>query len=84
VFEDLIEAGWRVSKKTVAASMARQGLVGRCPNPKPGSRTRPDKAATPIPHLLKRNLSARAVDKLVRGPDRDLHRGEQAVPGDRA
>ena len=26
VFADLVEAGWRVSRKTVAASMARQGL----------------------------------------------------------
>ena len=29
VLADLLEAGWRVSKKTVAASMARQGLVAR-------------------------------------------------------
>ena len=32
VWEDLVEAGWRVSKKTVAASMARQGRYGRAPN----------------------------------------------------
>ena len=29
VLADLLEAGWRVSKKTVEASMARQGLVAR-------------------------------------------------------
>ena len=29
VLADLREAGWRVSKKTVEASMARQGLVAR-------------------------------------------------------
>ena len=29
VFEDLVEAGWKVSVNTVAASMARQGLVAR-------------------------------------------------------
>jgi transposase InsO family protein len=63
VFEDLVEAGWRVSKKTVAASMARQGLVGRCPKRKRRSLTRPDKAAAPIPDLLKRNFSASAVDE---------------------
>jgi len=63
VWEDLVEAGWRVSKKTVAASMARQGLVGRCPKRKRRSLTRPDKAAAPIPDLLKRNFSASAVDE---------------------
>jgi putative transposase len=31
VFEDLLEAGWKVSVNTVAASMARQGLVGPVP-----------------------------------------------------
>jgi hypothetical protein len=30
VFEDLVEAGWKVSVNTVAVSMARQGLQGRC------------------------------------------------------
>jgi pimeloyl-ACP methyl ester carboxylesterase len=40
VFEDLAEAGWKVSVNTVAASMARQGLQGRSPKrkrPDPGS-----------------------------------------------
>ena len=31
VFEDLVEAGWKVSINTVAASMARQGLAGPVP-----------------------------------------------------
>ena len=34
VFEDLVEAGWIVSVNTVAASMARQGLVARSPKRK--------------------------------------------------
>src|SRR4051812_1562214 len=34
VWEDLVEAGWKVSVNTVAASMARQGLQGRCPKRK--------------------------------------------------
>ena len=34
VFEDLVEAGWKVSVNTVAASMARQGLQGRSPKRK--------------------------------------------------
>jgi putative transposase len=49
VFEDLVEAGWKVSVNTVAASMARQGLRGRSPKRKRRCLTRPDKAATPIP-----------------------------------
>ena len=63
VWEDLIEAGWRVSKNTVAASMARQGLQGRCPKRKRRSLTRPDKAAAPIPDLVKRDFGAEAVDQ---------------------
>jgi len=63
VFEDLIEAGWKVSVNTVAASMARQGLQGRSPKPKRRSLTRPDKAAAPIPDLVKRDFTAKAVDQ---------------------
>ncbi|MGH9260765.1 MAG: IS3 family transposase [Acidimicrobiales bacterium] len=63
VWEDLIEAGWKVSKKTVAASMVRQGLAGRCPKRKRRSLTRPDKAAAPIPDLIRRDFSAEAVDQ---------------------
>jgi putative transposase len=63
VWEDLVEAGWRVSKKTVAASMARQGLQGRCPKRKRRSLTRSDKAAAPIPDLVKRDFSAEAIDQ---------------------
>jgi transposase InsO family protein len=63
VFEDLVEAGWRVSKKSVAASMARQGLAGRCPKRKRRSLTRPDKAAAPIPDLVKRDFAARVINQ---------------------
>jgi putative transposase len=61
VFEDLIEAGWRVSKNAVAASMARQGLQGRSPKRKRRSLTRPDKAAAPIPDLVRRAFNAETV-----------------------
>ena len=64
VFEDLIEAGWAVSEKTVAASMVRQSLWGRPPKRKRRSLTRPDKAAAPIPDLVKRDFSAEAPDLL--------------------
>ena len=63
VFGDLVEAGWRVSKKTVAASMARQGLAGRSPKRKRRCLTRPDKAAAPIPDLVGRDFNAERVDQ---------------------
>ncbi len=63
VWEDLIEAGWRVSMKTVAASMVRQGLAGRPPKRKRRGLTRPDKAAAPIPDLVKRDFAAAAINQ---------------------
>jgi transposase InsO family protein len=63
VWEDLVAAGWKVSKKTVAASMARQDLQGRCPKRKRRSLTRPDKAAAPVPDLVRREFRADAVDQ---------------------
>ncbi len=62
VFEDLIEAGWKVSVNTVAASMARQGLQGRTPKRKRRGLTRPDKAAAPIPDLVKRDYNAETIN----------------------
>jgi len=59
---DLRADGWRVSKKTVAASMARQGLVGRPTRRRFRCLTRPDKAARPIPDLVKRDFSAAAIN----------------------
>jgi transposase InsO family protein len=63
VWEDLVEAGWKVSKNTVAASMARQGLQGRPPKPKRRSLTRPDNAAAPIPDLVRRDFHAEAINQ---------------------
>ena len=63
VWEDLVEAGWAVSVNTVASSMARQGLVGRSPKRKRRSLTRPDKAAAPIPDLVRRDYSTGPVDQ---------------------
>jgi transposase InsO family protein len=62
VWEDLVEAGWKVSKKSVAASMARQGLVGRSSKRKRRSLTRPDKSARPLPDLVQRDFSAEAIN----------------------
>jgi len=63
VFEDLVEAGWKVSVNTVAASMARQGLAGRSPKRKRRCLTRPDKTAAPIPDLVGRDFNAEGIDQ---------------------
>jgi len=62
VGEDLVDDGWKVSKKSVAASMARQGLAGRSPKRKRRSLTRPDKAAAPIPDLVGRDFAATEIN----------------------
>jgi transposase InsO family protein len=59
---DLRADGWRVSKKTVEASMARQGLVGRPTRRRFRCLTRPDKAAAPVPDLVKRDFTAPAIN----------------------
>ena len=48
---------------TVAASMARQGLVARSPKRKRRWLTRPDKAAAPIPDLVRRDFGAAGLDQ---------------------
>jgi putative transposase len=63
VWEDLVEAGWQVSVNTVADSMTRQGLAGRAPKRKRRSLTRPDKAAAPIPDLVRRAFGAEAINQ---------------------
>jgi transposase InsO family protein len=63
VVEDLREWGWKVSTKTVAASMARQGLVGRATRRRFRCLTRPDKAARPIADLVKRDFTAPAINR---------------------
>jgi putative transposase len=47
ILVDLRAAGWVVSEKTVAKSMARQGLVAR-PKKRRKNLTRPDKRAVPF------------------------------------
>ena len=63
VREDLVADGWLVSVNSVAASMARQGLKGRSPKRKRRSLTRPDKAADPIPDLVRRDYSTGPVNQ---------------------
>ena len=57
MLEDLHEWGWKVSKKTVEAPMARQGLVAG-PKRRFRSLIRPDKAAPAVPDLVQRHFSA--------------------------
>jgi putative transposase len=57
--DDLREAGWTVSEKTVADSMRRQGLVARKIRRRNGL-TRQDKTAPKFPDLLKRDFTASA------------------------
>ncbi len=54
--------GHTVSKKTVEASMARQGLQART-RPRRRGLTRPDKSADPVPDLLRRDFTAEAPDQ---------------------
>jgi putative transposase len=57
LLHDLRDDGWRVSEKTVADSMRRQGLVARRIRRRSGL-TQQDKTAPKFPDLLKRDFSA--------------------------
>lgn len=54
---DLRDDGWKVSEKTVADSMRRQGLVARRIKRRNGL-TRQDKTKVPFPDLLRRDCTA--------------------------
>ncbi len=62
VLAQLRRDGHTVSKKSVEASMARQGLQGRRRRRRRGL-TRADKAADPVPDLLERDFTAAAPDQ---------------------
>jgi putative transposase len=61
VHAELRDQGWRVTEKTVAASMSRQHLVARSKK-RFRCLTRPDKRAVPFPDLVRRDFSAPAPD----------------------
>lgn len=63
VLADLLDAEVRVTKKTVEASMVRQGLQGRVPKRRSKGLTRPDKRANPIPDLVGRDFTASEPDE---------------------
>jgi putative transposase len=59
---DLREAGWRVSKNTVAAVMREQGLAARRKRRR-RSTTRPGKGRWRAPDLVKRDFPARKINQ---------------------
>ena len=63
VLDDLRGWGWRVSKKTVEASMVRQELVARPTRRQRRSLTKQDKTAPPIIDLLQRVFSATVINE---------------------
>lgn len=63
VLDDLLEWGWRVSKKTVESSMVRQELVARPTRRKRRSLTKQDKAAPPAVDLIKREFNATVINE---------------------
>ena len=75
VLDDLLDDGMRVTKKTVEASMVRQGLQGRKPKRRKGL-TRPDKRAAPIPDLLKRDFTASQPDEKWCGDFKQVNTAE--------
>ena len=75
VLADLRAAGWRVAKKSVEASMARQGLVARRRRRR-RCLTRPDKAAPRIPDLVKRDFTAVTINRKWCGDLTEVPTGE--------
>ena len=71
--------GLAVSKKTVEASMARQGLQGRSPRRRRRGLTRPDKAAAPAADLLRRDFTAERADQKWVGDFKQVDTGEGPV-----
>ena len=59
---DLQEAGWRVSKNTVAALMAEMGLAAR-PKKRRKATTRPGKGRWRAPDLVRREFGAAAINR---------------------
>lgn len=76
VHAELVEAGWTVSENTVAASMARQGLVARPGPRRRHSLTRPDKRARVIIDLIKREFDATEIDTKWCGDLTEIPTGE--------
>jgi transposase InsO family protein len=72
---DLHDAGWRVSKNTVAAVMAEMGLAAR-PKRRRKSTTRPGKGRWTAPDLVKRDFPAAAINVKWYGDGTEIPTGE--------
>ena len=73
--DDLREQGWKVSEKTVAESMRRQGLVARGIRRRSGL-TQQDKTAAKFPDLVKRDFSATGPNRKWVGDLTEIPTGE--------
>jgi putative transposase len=72
---DLREAGWAVSKNTVAALMREQGLAARRKK-KRRSTTRPGKGRWRAPDLVKRDFPARQLNRKWYGDGTEIRTSE--------
>jgi len=72
---DLREAGWRVSKNTVAALMAEQGLAARRKR-KRRAATRPGKGRWRAPDLVKRDFPAQKINQKWYGDGTEIKTGQ--------
>ena len=72
---DLTDAGWRVSKNTVAKLMAEQGLAAR-PRRRRKSATRPGRGRWRAPDLVQRNFPAARLNHKWYGDGTQVATGE--------
>ncbi len=72
---DLREAGWTVSKNTVAALMAEMGLAAR-PKKKRRSATRPGRGRWRAPDLVRRDFPAQKINQKWYGDGTEFVTGE--------
>jgi putative transposase len=72
---DLHDAGWRVSKNTVAALMAEMGLAARPKRRRKGT-TRPGKGRWKAPDLVKRDFPAAGINVKWYGDGTEIDTGE--------
>ncbi|MGH3163785.1 MAG: IS3 family transposase [Streptosporangiaceae bacterium] len=72
---DLQDAGWTVSKNTVAALMAEMGLAGR-PKKRRKATTRPGKGRWRAPDRVGRDFPAAAVNQKWYGDGTEIDTGE--------
>jgi putative transposase len=72
---DLREAGWKVSKNTVAALMREQGLAARRTKRRRAT-TRPGKGRWRAPDLVKRDFGAQQVNRKWYGDGTEIPTGQ--------